>query len=389
MSWSAEDEAAILDTIDRFVANDVAPIAREKDLADEYPHELVDTMKELGLFGATIGEAYGGLSLSAATYARIVQKISAVWMAPGGIFNSHLIMAAAIERFGTEEQKQQFLPQMVEGKLRGGIALTEPNAGTDLQSIHCVARRDGDEYVVNGSKMWITNALNGNCLALLVKTDPDAEPRHRGMSMFAIRTKDDDGNLLPGITINKIKKTCYRAIDTAEVVFEDFRVPIDNLIGGEEGRGFHIAVGGLELGRINVAARGAGIAQGALKLALRYAQERETFGKPIIQHQAIQLKLGEMAAKVEAAKLLVDQAARMYDSGQRCDLEAGMAKYFASEAGVFCSQEAMRIFGGYGFSTEYEIERYYRDAMLMCVGEGTNEMQRIIIAKQLAAREAI
>ena len=389
MSWSAEDEAAILDTIDRFVANDVAPIAREKDLADEYPHELVETMKELGLFGATIGEAYGGLSLSATTYARIVQKISAVWMAPGGIFNSHLIMAAAIERFGTEEQKQQFLPQMVEGKLRGGIALTEPNAGTDLQSIHCVARRDGDEYVVNGSKMWITNALNGNCLALLVKTDPDAEPRHRGMSMFAIRTKDDAGNLLPGITINKIKKTCYRAIDTAEVVFEDFRVPIENLIGGEEGRGFHIAVGGLELGRINVAARGAGIAQGALKLALRYAQERETFGKPIIQHQAIQLKLGEMAAKVEAAKLLVDQAARMYDSGQRCDLEAGMAKYFASEAGVYCSQEAMRIFGGYGFSTEYEIERYYRDAMLMCVGEGTNEMQRIIIAKQLAAREAI
>ncbi|MFV8784255.1 acyl-CoA dehydrogenase family protein [Microbulbifer sp. SA54] len=389
MNWSAEDEAAILDTIDRFVANDVAPIARDKDLADEYPHELVETMKELGLFGATIGDTYGGLSLSASTYARIVQKISAVWMAPGGIFNSHLIMAAAIERFGTEAQKQEFLPLMAEGRLRGGIALTEPNAGSDLQAIRCVARRDGDEYVVNGSKMWITNALNGNCLALLVKTDPDAEPRHRGMSMFAIRTKDDAGNLLPGITINKIKKTCYRAIDTAEVVFEDFRVSIDNLIGGEEGRGFHIAVGGLELGRINVAARGAGIAAGALKLALRYAQERETFGKAIIQHQAIQLKLGEMAAKVEAAKLLVDQAARMYDSGQRCDLEAGMAKYFASEAGVFCSQEAMRIFGGYGFSTEYEIERYYRDAMLMCVGEGTNEMQRIIIAKQLAAREAI
>ncbi|AQQ67891.1 acyl-CoA dehydrogenase family protein [Microbulbifer agarilyticus] len=389
MSWSAEDEAAILDTIDKFVANDVAPIAREKDLADEYPHELVETMKELGLFGATIGEEFGGLSLSASTYARIVQKISAAWMAPGGIFNSHLIMAAAIERFGTEEQKQQYLPLMAEGTLRGGIALTEPNAGTDLQSIRCVARRDGDEYVVNGSKMWITNALNGNCLALLVKTDPDAEPRHRGMSMLIIRTKDDEGNLLPGITINKIKKTCYRAIDTAEVVFEDFRVSIDQLVGGEEGRGFHIAVGGLELGRINVAARGAGIAQGALKLALRYAQERETFGKPIIKHQAIQLKLGEMAAKVEAAKLLVDQAARMYDSGQRCDLEAGMAKYFASEAGVFCSQEAMRIFGGYGFSTEYEIERYYRDAMLMCVGEGTNEMQRIIIAKQLAAREAI
>ncbi|MBB5210180.1 acyl-CoA dehydrogenase family protein [Microbulbifer hydrolyticus] len=388
MGWTAEDEAAILDTIDRFVANEVAPIAREKDLADEYPHELVETMKSLGLFGATIGENYGGLALSATTYARIVQKISAVWMAPGGIFNSHLIMAAAIERFGTEEQKQRFLPLMAEGALRGGIALTEPNAGSDLQAIRCVAKRDGDEYVINGSKMWITNAMNGNCLGLLVKTDPNAEPRHRGMSMFAIRTKDDAGNLLPGITVNKIKKTCYRAIDTAEVVFEDFRVSADDLVGGEEGRGFHMAVGGLELGRINVAARGAGIAQGALKLAVRYASERETFGKPIIQHQAIQLKLGEMAAKVEAAKLLVEQAARMYDSGQRCDMEAGMAKYFASEAGVFCAQEAMRIFGGYGFSTEYEIERYYRDAMLMCVGEGTNEMQRIIIAKQLAAREA-
>ncbi|WP_299592309.1 acyl-CoA dehydrogenase family protein [uncultured Microbulbifer sp.] len=388
MSWTAEDEVAILDTIDRFVANEVAPIAREKDLADEYPHELVETMKELGLFGATIGTDYDGLGLSASVYARIVQKISAAWMAPGGIFNSHLIMAAAIERFGTEEQKQRFLPSMAMGELRGGIALTEPNAGTDLQSIGCVARRDGDDYVINGSKMWITNALNGNCLALLVKTDPHAEPRHRGMSMFAIRTKDDEGNLLPGVEINKIKKTCYRAIDTCEVVFTDFRVSANDLIGGEEGRGFQMAVGGLELGRINVAARGAGIAQGALKLALRYAQERETFGKPIIKHQAIQLKLGEMAAKVEAAKLLVDQAARMYDTGQRCDLEAGMAKYFASETGVFCAQEAMRIFGGYGFSTEYEIERYYRDAMLMCVGEGTNELQRIIIAKQLAERDA-
>ena len=388
MSWTAEDEVAILDTIDRFVENEVAPIAREKDLADEYPHELVETMKELGLFGATIGTDYDGLGLSASVYARIVQKISAAWMAPGGIFNSHLIMAAAIERFGTEEQKQRFLPAMAIGELRGGIALTEPNAGTDLQSIGCVARRDGDDYVINGSKMWITNALNGNCLALLVKTDPHAEPRHRGMSMFAIRTKDDDGTLLPGVEINKIKKTCYRAIDTCEVVFTDFRVSADDLIGGKEGRGFQMAVGGLELGRINVAARGAGIAQGALKLALRYAQERETFGKPIIKHQAIQLKLGEMASKVEAAKLLVDQAARMYDTGQRCDLEAGMAKYFASETGVFCAQEAMRIFGGYGFSTEYEIERYYRDAMLMCVGEGTNELQRIIIAKQLAERDA-
>lgn len=386
MSWSKEEQAAILDTIDKFVDNEVRPLARDMDLADEYPHALVETMKELGLFGATIGEAWGGMALPARLYSQIVQRISAVWMAPTGIFNSHLIMAAAIERFGNDEQRGRFLPRMASGELRGGIALSEPNAGTDLQAIRATARRDGDDYVINGTKMWITNSLNGGGLALLVKTDPDAQPRHRGMSMFAVETKDADGRPLPGITINKIRKTCYRAIDTAEVVFENFRVPAANLIGGEEGRGFQIAVGGLELGRINVAARGAGIAQGALDLAVRYAQERETMGKPICEHQAVQLKLGEMAARVEAAKLLVAQAADMYDSGERCDMEAGMAKYFASESGVFCAQEAMRIFGGYAFSVEYEIERYYRDAMLMCVGEGTNEMQRIIIAKQLVAR---
>ena len=298
-------------------------------------------------------------------------------------------MAAAIERFGTDDQRDQFLPLMATGELRGGIALSEANAGTDLQAIRTTATRDGDDYIINGSKMWITNSLHGNGLAVLVKTDPDAQPRHQGMSMFVTRTKDADGNWLPGVTVNKIKKTCYRAIDTAEVVFDNFRVPAANLIGGEEGRGFYIAVGGLELGRINVAARGAGIAQGALDLAVRYSQERETMGKPICKHQAVQLKLGEMAARVEAAKLLVAQAADMYDSGQRCDMEAGMAKYFATETGVYCAQEAMRIFGGYAFSVEYDIERYYRDAMLMCVGEGTNEIQRIIIAKQLVERNPV
>ncbi|MEM8491658.1 MAG: acyl-CoA dehydrogenase family protein [Pseudomonadota bacterium] len=389
MSWSAEEQAAILDTIDKFVQNEVKPIAREMDVADEYPHALVETMKELGLFGATIGEDHGGMGLPARLYSQIVQKISAAWMAPTGIFNSHLIMAAAIERYGTDEQRSRFLPRMVTGELRGGIALSEPNAGTDLQAIRSTAVRDGDDYILNGSKMWITNSLNGGGLAVLIKTDPEAQPRHKGMSLFAIETKDSDGNPLPRIAINKIPKTCYRSIDTAEVVFENFRVPAANLIGGEEGRGFQMAVGGLELGRINVAARGAGIAQGALDLAVRYAQERETMGKPICEHQAVQLKLGEMAAKVEAAKLLIAQASDMYDSGQRCDMEAGMAKYFASETGVYCAQEAMRIFGGYAFSVEYEIERYYRDALLMCVGEGTNEMQRIIISKQLIARNPI
>lgn len=388
MSWTQEDEKAILDTITKWVDNDVRPVADEFDRTDTYPHALVEQMKELGLFGATIGEAWGGLGLSASTYARIVVEVAKAWMAPSGIFNSHLIMAAAVERSGSEEQKQAWLPRLATGELRGGIALTEPNAGTDLQAIRTRAVRDGDDYVINGAKTWITNSLNGNCLLLLTKTDPEAQPRHKGMTMFVINTKDEDGNPLPGLTINKMEKLGYRSIDTCELTFEDFRVPAENVLLGE-GKGFQIAVGGLELGRINVAARGAGIAQGALDLAVRYAQERETMGKPICQHQAIQLKLGEMAAKVEASKLLVEQAARAYDSGERCDMEAGMAKYFATETGQYCANEAMRVFGGYSYSMEYPIQRFYRDSLLMCIGEGTNEMQRIIIAKQLIERNRI
>ena len=381
--WSLEDEATLLDTIDAWVERSVRPIAREYDQEDKYPHQLVEEMKELGLFGATISPEYGGLGLSASTYAKIVTRVASVWMAPSGIFNSHLIMAAAIERCGTEAQKRKYLPRMASGELRGGLGLTEPNAGTDLQAIRTVARREGDHYVINGAKTWITNSLHGGGILLLVKTDPDAQPRHKGMSMF-IAEKGEGF-----IVASKMKKLGYRAIDTCELVFQDYRLPADCLLGGEEGRGFQHAVGGLELGRINIAARGAGIAEGALKMAVRYAQERKTFGKPIAEHQAIQLKLGEMAAKVEASKLLVESAARAYDTGQRCDMEAGMAKYFATETGVFCAQEAMRIFGGYSYSTEYEIERFYRDAMLMCIGEGTNEMQRIIIARQLVERNRI
>ena len=383
MAWGPEEEQALLDTIDGWIEKSVAPIAREYDLEDKYPHHLVEEMKDLGLFGATISQEYGGLGLPAGIYAKIVIRISAVWMAPTGIFNSHLIMASAIERCGTEAQKQKYLPRMATGELRGGIGLTEPNAGTDLQAIRTVARRDGDHYIVNGAKTWITNSLHGDMVLLLVKTDPDAQPRHKGMSMF-IAEKGEGF-----VVANKMKKSGYRSIDTCELVFQDYKVSADCLVGGEEGQGFLQTVGGLELGRINVAARGAGIAEGALRLSLRYAQERKTFGKPICEHQAIQLKLGEMAAKVEASKLLIDSAAKAYDSGERCDMEAGMAKYFATETGVFCAQEGMRIFGGYSYSTEYEIERFYRDAMLMCIGEGTNEMQRIIIAKQLVARNKI
>jgi alkylation response protein AidB-like acyl-CoA dehydrogenase len=375
-----DDEAQILDAIDTWVEKELRPVARKFDQADEYPHEIVEQMKELGLFGATISSEYGGLGLSATTYAKIVQRIASVWMAPSGIFNSHLIMASAVERGGTPAQKAAWLPKFATGELRGGIGLTEPNAGTDLQGIRTTAVREGDEYVINGTKTWITNGIYGSTFAILTKTNPAAEPRYRGMSMFICQKGG-------GFTVGKkLKKLGYRSIDSAELVFDNFRVPAANLVGGEEGHGFHHAVGGLELGRINVAARGAGLAEGALKEALRYSQQRQTFGKPIAQHQAIQLKLGDMATRVEAARLLVEQAARKYDTGERCDMEAGMAKLFASEAAVQNSLDAMRIFGGYSYSTEYEIERFYRDAPLMCIGEGTNEMQRIIIAKQLVAR---
>lgn len=379
------DEQAILDAVSVWAEKELRPVARKFDQADEYPHEIVEQMKELGLFGATIGEAYGGLGLSAWTYAQIVMKVSSIWMAPSGIFNSHLIMAAAIERAGTEAQKQRYLPRMASGELRGSLGLTEPNAGSDLQAIRTVAKRasNGEHYVVNGAKTWITNSLHGSATLLLVKTDPTAEPRHKGMSML-IAEKGPGFNV-----VGKLKKMGYRAIDTCELTFDNYRVAADDLLGGEEGRGFIQAVGGLELGRINVAARGAGIAEGALQLSLRYAQERSTFGKPICEHQAVQLKLADMAMRVEGAKRLIEQAARKYDAGERCDLEAALAKLAGSEAGFECAQEGMRIFGGYSYSVEYDIERFYRDSMLMCIGEGSNEILRTVIAKQLIERNRI
>lgn len=380
---TTDEDDAILESLERWVEKEVRPIARRFDHADEYPAALVEQMKELGLFGATIGKEYGGLGLSAATYARIVTLISSAWMAPTGIFNSHLIMAACVERCGTEEQKQRFLPRFATGELRGGLALTEPNAGTDLQAIRTRAVREGTEYRINGTKTWITNGIQGTCFAVLVKTDPEAKPAHRGMSLFVCEKG-------PGFTVGRqLKKLGYKSIDSAELVFQDFPVDASRLIGGEEGKGFHHAVGGLALGRINVAARGLGIASAALNDSMRYAQQRETFGKPIAQHQAIQLKIADMATRVEAARLLIQQAANRYDTGERCDLEAGMAKLFASEAAVENSLEALRIFGGYSYSTDFDVERYYRDAPLMCIGEGTNEMQRIIIARQMLERNPL
>ncbi|CEJ10559.1 Acyl-CoA dehydrogenase [bacterium YEK0313] len=377
------DQQQLLEAIDRWLEREVRPVVKEHDHADRWPAEIVAQMKDLGLFGATVGADYGGLGLPAKTYAEIVMKISSVWMAITGIFNSHLMLALAIEKFGTEAQKRRWLPGLASGDIRGGLALTEPDAGTDLQGIRMTARRDGDHYVINGTKTWISNGIEGSCFALLVKTDPKAEPRRNGMSLF-IAPKQE------GFRVGrKLEKLGYKAIDSAELIFEDYRIPADHLIGGVEGQGFYQATGGLELGRINVASRGVGIAEGALKLATDYAQLRKTFGKPIAEHQAIALKLGEMATRARAARLLTLDAAAAFDRGQRCDMEAGMAKYFASEAALENSTESMRIHGAYGYSKEYDIERLYRDAPLTCIGEGTNEMQRLIIAKQLIKRNPV
>jgi alkylation response protein AidB-like acyl-CoA dehydrogenase len=378
-----DDERQLLDTIDRWVERDVKPIVKKYDHEDVWPAETVEQMRELGLFGATVSQRYGGLGLPATTYGKIVMRISRDWMAITGIFNSHLMLALAIERYGTEAQKTAWLPRLASGEVRGGLALTEPDAGTDLQGIRMTAKADGNGYLIDGTKTWISNGIEGSCFALLVKTDPDAVPRHKGMSLF-IAPKQE------GFTVGrKLEKLGYKSIDSGELVFEDYRLPADNLIGGVEGQGFYQATGGLELGRINVAARGVGVAEGALQLATEYAQIRKTFGKPICEHQAIQLKLGEMATRARAARLLTLDAAAAFDRGERCDMEAGMAKYFASEAALENSIESLRIHGGYGYSKEFDIERLYRDAPLMCIGEGTNEMQRIIIAKELIKRNPV
>ena len=375
-----EKEAAILDAVERFLEREVRAHVRELEANDVWPAAIVAKMQEMGLFGCIIREEYGGLGLSASTYAKVIERITEVWMSLAGIINSHLIMASLVQRSGTEEQRRHWLPKFAAGELRGGLALTEPDCGTDLQAVRTTARREGGEYIINGTKTWISNGIHGHVVALLVKTDTKAEPRHKGMSCFICEKG-------PGFTPSRqLEKLGYKGIDSAELVFDNYRVAGDHLVGGVEGRGLQQVLGGLELGRINVAARGVGIASAALKDSVAYAQVRKTFGKPICEHQAIQLKLADMATRLEAARLLVEKAAAAYDSGERCDMEAGMAKLFASEAALENSIEAMRIHGAYGYSKEFNIERYYRDAPLMCIGEGTNELQRIIIAQQLIAR---
>jgi alkylation response protein AidB-like acyl-CoA dehydrogenase len=371
----------IVEAVRRFVDREVIPTANELEHNDEYPHALVARMKELGLFGATIPQEHGGLGLSFVTYARIMSELSRGWMSLAGVINSHLIMGYVIANHGTDEQKRRFLPAMAAGDKRGGLALTEPHAGSDVQSIRTTATRHGDNYVVSGSKMFITNARHGTMLAVAAKTDPKAKPAYAGISLFAVEKNER------GPTVSRqLKKLGYKGIDTCEVLLEELDVPAANLIGGREGQGFKQVMSALEVGRINVAARAVGVGQAAFDNAIRYAQQRTAFGKPIGEHQAVQLLLADMGTKLQAARLMVEHAAQKKDAGERCDVEAGMAKLFASEACAKMTLDALRVLGGYGYMAEFPVERFYRDAPLMMIGEGTNEIQALVIARGLLAR---
>ncbi|HEY6328226.1 MAG TPA: acyl-CoA dehydrogenase family protein [Blastocatellia bacterium] len=373
-----EEEQLILATIRRFLEKEVVPVASEMEHRNEYPVDLVERMKEIGLFGANVPEEYGGQDLSYTVYAMIFEEIARVWMGLAGVVGTHSVLCDVLARFGTEEQKQTFLPGLVKGERRGGICLSEPDAGTDLQSIRTVASRRGDTYLINGSKMWVTNGRYGNTFLLLAKTDKDAVPAHSGMSAFVIEKGAH------GLTVSRdIDKLGYKSVETCEVLFEDFPVPAANLIGGREGSGFKHVMTGLESERLNVAARGLGVARAAFDEAIRYSQQRKTFGKPICEHQAIQLKLADMATRIEASRLLIYAAAEKKDRGERCDIEAGMAKLFATETAQECALEAMRIMGGNGYAKDFPVERFYRDAPLLIIGGGTNELQRLVIARGL------
>lgn len=376
---SEDDFRDLLDEVRRWLRRDVHPQVLALEHADEYPTAFVKQMREFGLFGATVPAQYGGMGLRAGQYAQLVAAISEVWMSLTGVINSHLMMGELIRRFGADEQRTRYLGRLAAGELRGGLALTEPDCGSDLQAIRTAATRDAGGYVIVGRKLWITNAKFGNCLAVLVKTDPEAQPRHAGMSLFLVEKNDGY------VAGEKLGKLGYKGVDTTEVVFDQVRVTADQLLGGVEGSGFVQAVGALELGRINVAARGVGVARAALNAALRYANTRQTMGRPIGQHQAIALKLADMGCRVAAGELMTERAATVFDEGRRCDLEAGMAKLVATEAAMANAADAMRIHGAYGYSTEDHIERYYRDAPLLCIGEGTNEIQRVLIARHLLA----
>jgi butyryl-CoA dehydrogenase len=383
--------ASLLEEVRAFVDEQVIPVASDYELADRYPEPLVEEMKRLGLFGITVPREFGGLELDLESYAAVTAELSRGWMTLSGILNTHLISAWMIRTYGTDEQRERHLPRMATGEVRSAYSMTEPHAGSDVQAIQTTARREGDEYVLDGRKRWVTNGLRSGLVMLLARTDPDAQPRHRGMTAFVLE-KEPGVMKQPGLEVPRlIDKLGYRGLDSAQLLLEGFRTPASSVLGGEEGvgRGFRFFMAGIELGRVNVAARGVGLAQRAFDEAIAYAQRRTTFGAPIAEHQAVQLKLAQMATKIEAARLLTAQAARRKDAGERADLEAGMAKLFATETATEVATEALRIHGGNGYSTEFVVERLYRDAPLLMVGEGSNEIQQVLIARRLLERHAV
>ena len=376
----SEEERAVVSTVAEFVDREVRPVARDLEHANEYPEKLIAQMKALGIYGLAIGEPYGDAPVSTPCYAEVTAELARGWMSLAGAMGGHTVVAKLLLTFGTDEQKDRYLPRMATGEVRATMALTEPGGGSDLQAMTTVARSHGDGYLVNGSKTWITNARRSQLIALLCKTDPAAEPRHRGISILLVEH-------WPGLVVSRdLPKLGYKGVESCELSFSDYAAPAEALLGGVPGRGFAQMMKGLEIGRIQVASRAVGVAQAAFDDALRYAQERESFGQPIWKHQQVGAYLADMATKLTASRQLVQFAAERYDAGERCDMEAGMAKLFASEAAMEIALNAVRIHGGYGYSTEFDVERYFRDAPLMIVGEGTNEIQRNVIAQQLVSR---
>ncbi len=392
-----DEQKAIIEMVHQFADEQILPNAEHYDHEDSFPEPIVEQMKELGLFGVTIPEEYGGMGLDLTTYAMIVEELSRGWISISGVINTHFIGSYLLMKFGSEEQRQKYLPRMATGEIRAAFSLSEPELGSDVQAIKTSAKKaDDGAYEINGQKMWVTNGLRSDLVFVLVKTDPNAEKAHRGMTCFIAEKEagaHENTGAYAGLTVPpQLRKMGYKGVESTELVFDGYRCPAENILGGEDAglnSGFSQMMDALEVGRVNVAARGVGIAQRALELALRYSQERKTFGKPISEHQAIQFKLADMATQVDAARLLTLRAARMKDAGVRSDLEAGMAKLFASEAGRFCVEESFRIHGGYGYSKEYEIERLYRDAPLLLIGEGTSEIQRMVIGRKLLQRHKI
>ena len=383
MSELSSDEQQIVELVRQFVDREVKPVARELDHTNTYPERLIDQMKQMGIFGLAIPAPWGEAHVSTPCYAQVTEELARGWMSLAGAMGGHTVVAKLLQSYGTQEQKDRYLPRMATGEIRATMALTEPGGGSDLQALRTHARRDGEDYIVNGSKTWITNARRSQLVALLCKTDPAATPAHTGISILLVEKG-------PGFTVSRdLPKLGYKGVESCELAFDDFRTPVASLLGEVEGEGFAQMMRGLEIGRIQVASRALGVGRAALEDSMRYSQERESFGKPIWQHQSIGNYLADSATKLVAARQLVQYAARRFDSGERADMEAGMAKLFASEVAMEITLDAVRIHGGYGYSTEYDVERYFRDAPLMIVGEGTNEIQRNVIARQLIKRNTI